>query len=55
MLLAGDSNQCNSLLVSRYPTNVRVDFVISLALHLQDSFKFSKPRGSPFQVKAHSR
>lgn len=49
MLLSGDSNQCNSLLVSRYPTNVRVDYVISLGLHLQDSFKFSKPRGSPFQ------
>lgn len=50
MLLAGDSNQCNSLLVSRYPFNVRVDYVISLALHLQDSFRFSKPRGSAFQV-----
>lgn len=49
LLLNGDDSQCNHLLVSKYPENVDVQYVIGLALHLQEPLAFSRPR-NPFQA-----
>jgi len=48
ILLRGDSNSCNTVLVSKYPSNVCPRYITKLALHLQDSRAFHKPNGSPF-------
>ncbi|TRY64341.1 hypothetical protein TCAL_00845 [Tigriopus californicus] len=49
LLLNGDDSQCNQLLVSKYPDNVDVLYVIGLALHLQQPSMFSRPR-NPIQA-----
>jgi len=48
LLAKGDSNSCNTILVSKYPSNVCPRYITKLALHLQDSKGFNKPKGSPF-------
>ena len=48
LLIKGDSNCCNTVLVSKYPSNVCPHYIIRLALHLQDSKAFHKPTTSPF-------
>merc|ERR1719229_1276352 len=50
VLLAGDSNLCNQLLVSKYPDSVDVRYVISLALHIHEPLKYNRPGGSSFKV-----
>jgi len=47
-LMQGDSNKCNSMLVSRYPPTVCPRYITKMALHLQDSKTFKKPMGSPY-------
>lgn len=48
ILIKGDSNSCNTILVAKYPSNVCPRFITKLALHLQDRKAFAKPQGSPF-------
>ena len=48
ILAKGDSNSCNTVLVSKYPSNVCPRYITKLALHLQDTKAFHKPKGSPF-------
>lgn len=48
ILVKGDSNSCNTVLVSKYPSNVCPRYITKLALHLQDTKAFHKPKGSPF-------
>ena len=48
--MAGDSNDCNTILVSKYPTKVCPTYITKMALHLQDSRAFTRPQGSPFIV-----
>lgn len=48
ILAKGDSNSCNTVLVSKYPSNVCPRYITKLALHLQDTKAFHKPNGSPF-------
>ena len=47
-LILGDSNTCNLHLVSQYPNNVSPRYVIQLALYLQDTKKFVRPKCNPF-------
>lgn len=47
-LILGDSNTCNMHLVSQYPNNVNPRYVIQLALYLQDTKKFVRPKINPF-------
>lgn len=48
ILINGDSNSCNTILVAKYPSNVCPRYITKLALNLQDSRAFFKPQGSPF-------
>ena len=48
--MKGDSNDCNTILVSKYPTRVCPRYITKMALHLQDSRAFTCPTGSPFIV-----
>ena len=48
MLMKGDSNACNTVLVAKYPTNVCPRYIVKMALFLQDSKSFKKPQGNPF-------
>lgn len=47
-LIIGDSNDCNMILVAKYPVNVSPHFTIRLALYLQDAKTFVRPTGSPY-------
>ena len=49
LLLEGDVNKCNSLLVAKYPSTVDVKYVIAKALHLQDPLQHQQPTRNPFK------
>ncbi len=50
--MRGDSNVCNSILVSKYPSNVNSRYLILKALHLFNSKKYPAPNGSPFPLSS---
>ena len=49
LLLDGDCNKCNLLLVSKYPQTIDVKFVLALALYVQEPMCHPYPSRSPFK------